>query len=87
MIYRTNLASRGQLTLPKEIRNKFGIKEGDQITFEVTGDSIELKVVPRMSVDELFDSLPGVDVPYLGPQKERQVMRERHLKRQAKGQR
>lgn len=87
MIYRTNLASRGQLTLPREIRERFGIKEGDQIIFEVTGDSIELKVIPRMSIDELFDSLPGSDVPYLGAEREREVMRERHLRRQVKGKR
>lgn len=78
------------MTLPKEIRDRFGIKEGDQIAFEVTGDAIELKVVPRMSIDQLFDSLPGSEVLYPGPEEERGVMRERHLKRhinQAKGKR
>ncbi|GIW30557.1 MAG: hypothetical protein KatS3mg071_0731 [Meiothermus sp.] len=82
MIYRTTLAARGQLTLPKEIREKFGIKEGDQINFEVTGDTIRLKVVPRMRIEELFEQLPGAAVPYPGPAKEREVMRTRHVRKE-----
>mgnify|MGYP001770963813 FL=1 len=81
MIYRATLASRGQITLPKEIRDKFGLEEGDQIAFEVIGDSIQVKVIPRMSVDELFDSLPGTEVPFPGAEAEKRLMRERHLKR------
>lgn len=84
MIYRTTLASRGQITLPKEIREKFGIKEGDQIHFVVTGDTIRLKVVPRMGIEELFERLPGAGVPYPGAEEERAVMRARHLKRREK---
>ncbi len=84
MIYRTTLASRGQITLPKEIREKFGIKEGDQINFVVTGDTIRLKVVPRMRIEELFEQLPGAAVAYPGAEEERAVMRARHSKRREK---
>ncbi|AWR87766.1 transcriptional regulator, AbrB family [Meiothermus taiwanensis WR-220] len=82
MIYRATLAARGQLTIPKEIREKFGIREGDQINFEVTGDTIRLKVVPRMRIEELFEHLPGAAAPYPGPEKEREVMRARHARKE-----
>ncbi|MBS3933800.1 MAG: AbrB/MazE/SpoVT family DNA-binding domain-containing protein [Truepera sp.] len=82
MVYRTTLTSKGQVTLPKEIRNQFGIKEGDQIAFEVLGDRIQVKMIPKLSIDELFDSLRGSGVPFPGLETEKQVMRERHLRRE-----
>ena len=37
------VGKKGQVTIPKDIREKFGIKEGTKIIFEVRGDEIILK--------------------------------------------
>ncbi len=37
------VGKKGQVTIPKDIREKFGIKEGTKVIFEVRGDEIILK--------------------------------------------
>lgn len=44
------LRARGTLTLPAEIREQLGLREGDQVTFEVDDDHLvvtPVRVVPR----------------------------------------
>ena len=53
------LTSKGQFTLPIEIRQALGLKPGDRLGFELTDDN-ELKVQPkrRRSIFELRETLP-----------------------------
>ena len=48
--YKTRLRSRGQLTLPPEVRERLGIREGDDLVFYVTQSGKvmvdRLKVIP-----------------------------------------
>lgn len=42
--------SRGTITVPAELREQLGLREGDQVAFEVTGDRLivtPVQVVPR----------------------------------------
>jgi len=39
---------RGQTTIPKEFREKFGIKEGDELVVECTKEGLLFRVVPRL---------------------------------------
>jgi len=39
---------RGQTTIPVEFREKFGIKEGDELLVESTEDGLLFKVIPRL---------------------------------------
>ncbi|TET19758.1 AbrB/MazE/SpoVT family DNA-binding domain-containing protein [Candidatus Bathyarchaeota archaeon] len=39
---------RGQTTIPVEFREKFGIKEGDELVVESTEDGLLFKVIPRL---------------------------------------
>lgn len=43
----TSVTSKGQVTIPKEVRQQFGIKQGSRIEFSVVGDHAELHVVTR----------------------------------------
>jgi AbrB family looped-hinge helix DNA binding protein len=58
------MTSKGQLTVPKEIRDRLGLAPGDKVEF-VDGD--DRKVVLRkrraISVRELFRTLPEGAVP------------------------
>lgn len=49
------ITSKGQITLPKEIRERLGVEEGDTVRFEIEGG--EIKVYPDRSFD--FTTLIG----------------------------
>jgi len=51
MSYST-LTSKGQTTIPKEIRRLLGLKENDRILYEVENGRVAIKLAP--SVHELY---------------------------------
>lgn len=52
----TRVQSRGQITLPRSIRQRAGVQPGDTVTFTVAGPGkVELKVLPRLSLAETFE--------------------------------
>ncbi len=55
------MTSKGQLTIPKEVRNKLHLRAGDRVAFEVHDDCEALLKPITKSVDEVFGSLrrPG----------------------------
>jgi AbrB family looped-hinge helix DNA binding protein len=40
----TSVTSKGQVTIPKDVRRKLGIRQGSRIQFQVVGDHVELRV-------------------------------------------
>jgi len=49
---------RGQTTIPAEFRERFGIKEGDELLVEPTERGLLLKVIPRL------EEMAGVDARF-----------------------
>ena len=47
------LTSKGQTTIPKEIRDRLGMKQGDRMTFTLMADGTVLVRVKRKSLSEL----------------------------------
>ena len=47
------LTTKGQVTIPAEIRARLGIDAGDKISFEPQGDAIVLRVVETISVQSI----------------------------------
>lgn len=39
-----SVTSKGQVTIPKAVRQKLGIRKGSKVSFEVVGNHIELTV-------------------------------------------
>lgn len=74
---RAKLTSKGQLTVPKEVRDRLGLKSGDRVVFEFEDDTVRLRVEHRKSLDELMGSLPS-SRKYPGKEAEREAAR-RHL--------
>ena len=59
----SKVLARGQVTLPREIRRKAGIKPGDLLSFEVTGQGqIRGFVLPDLGPRELREKYP-INVP------------------------
>jgi len=44
----TTITIKGQVTIPKEIRDKLGLKPGDKVLFEKEGKRIFLKLAKTM---------------------------------------
>ena len=40
----TSVTSKGQVTIPKELRQQLGIRQGSRIEFSLVGDHVEMKV-------------------------------------------
>ena len=58
----TTLTSKGQVTIPKEIRDELGLKPHDKIRFSLEhGHAVLVKAYP--SLEEVAGSIPGIDVP------------------------
>ncbi len=46
LVGQSKITTRGQITLPKEVREKFGLKAGDTLYFLEVDGSIVLKLGP-----------------------------------------
>ena len=68
------MTSKGQLTVPKDVRDRLGLKSGDRVVFEFEGDSLRLRVEHRKSLSELRGSLPA-SRKYPGKEAEREAAR------------
>ena len=77
---RATLTSKGQLTIPKDVRDRLGLESGDRVVFEFEGDVVRLRVERRKSLGELMGSLPATR-EYPGREAEREAARG-HLVRE-----
>ena len=71
---RTTLTSKGQITVPKDVRERLSLKSGDHVVFEFDGDSVCLRVEHRKSLEDLKGSLPATR-EYPGKEAEREAAR------------
>ncbi len=56
---KATLTTKGQLTVPKEVRERLGLRPGDRLVFEFEEDAVRLKVEKRKTLAELKGSLPA----------------------------
>ncbi len=43
----TSVTSKGQVTIPKDVRQKLGIRTGSRVEFTVVGDYAEMRISHR----------------------------------------
>ncbi len=41
----TSVTSKGQVTIPKRLRQKLGLRRGSKVAFVLVGDRVEMRVV------------------------------------------
>ncbi|MHA1107248.1 MAG: AbrB/MazE/SpoVT family DNA-binding domain-containing protein [Promethearchaeota archaeon] len=51
----SSISEKGQITIPKEIRDKLGIVRGDRLIFDLRGDSIIIKKIGTINLSEILD--------------------------------
>jgi AbrB family looped-hinge helix DNA binding protein len=61
----TTVTSKGQVTIPKSVRQKLGICQGSQVEFVVIGDKVELHIVSQPAIVPLtgFGLLKSTKAP------------------------
>jgi len=60
------LTRKGQITVPRQVRETLGLHAGDEIELSVEDGKIVIRPVRRYSVDELLKLLPGSPTSYPG---------------------
>jgi AbrB family looped-hinge helix DNA binding protein len=66
------VTSKGQVTIPADVRKALGIDQGDGLLFEVTSErSVQVRVVKRKRLSDLYGSLPAT-LPWTGKEKVRE---------------
>lgn len=60
MYIRRNIGEKGQVVIPKDIRNYLGLKPGSEVVFEMKGKEVLLKhpVDPKKFVED-FGNVPN----------------------------
>ena len=51
------LREKGQIVIPKEVRDYFGLKKGSKVIFEIKDDEIIIKPQPKEEFLEIFCSV------------------------------
>jgi len=57
------ITSKGQITVPREIRHALGVKPGDKIIFEQNGKDISVRPVRSKSVFAKYRGIGNPGVP------------------------
>ena len=56
------VTSKGQVTIPAEVRRLLGVQPGEQVIFRVQGDKVEISRA-SMSLEEVFGSVQPLNRP------------------------
>lgn len=77
---KAKITFKGQVTIPREVRNALGIEEGDSVLFMVEKDRAILKPVKKKSLRDLYGILPATR-PYPGMESVRKEVHQKLSKR------
>jgi AbrB family looped-hinge helix DNA binding protein len=60
----STISSKGQVTVPQEIRDRLGLSPGDRVEFVIEGDRTVIR--PSRSEDDPFEKYRGILGPFPG---------------------
>lgn len=64
MKYSSSISSKGQVTIPQEIRKRLGVAPGDRIDFVIEGERTVIR--PSRSDENPFEKYRGILGPFPG---------------------
>ena len=68
MKYSSTISSKGQVTVPQEIRSRLGLSAGDRVEFVIEGKRTVIR--PSRSVSNAFEKYKGVLGTFPGGERE-----------------
>ena len=60
MVEESKVTKKGQITIPKDVREKLGIKVGDKIIFESSGKGILIRKKEDADIDKIIKEITGI---------------------------
>jgi AbrB family looped-hinge helix DNA binding protein len=63
MIHEAKVTSKGQVTIPLEIRRRLGVREGDRLVFDAEGDAVTVRAGTK---EDPFEKWRGIGTPGIG---------------------
>lgn len=77
----STISSKGQVTVPADVRRQLGVKTGDQLTFVTTDDgTVEVRPV-RFTLEDVLGSIEALPGETLDLDREIEAAKEEHLAR------
>lgn len=53
------ITTKGQITVPKEVRQRLRVEPGDALEFEFHGERLEVRPVKRRRIEEFYGMFAG----------------------------
>lgn len=75
-----SITTKGQITIPKDVRDALGLQPGDDLVFFAEKGKLIGHPVRRRSISELAGSMKS-DVPYRGREAEREAIAQYFVER------
>ncbi|RPJ04132.1 MAG: AbrB/MazE/SpoVT family DNA-binding domain-containing protein [Deltaproteobacteria bacterium] len=79
LMNKAKITFKGQVTIPKEVRNSLDIKEGDSVIFVIQKDYAVLKPLKKKSLKDFYGVLPATQ-PYSGMESVREKVHHKIAK-------
>ena len=79
LMNKAKVTFKGQVTIPKEVRNSLDIKEGDSVIFVIQKDHAVLKPLKKKSLKDFYGILPATQ-PYSGMESVREKVHHKLAK-------
>ena len=77
---KARITIKGQITIPKKIRDSLSMKEGDSVIFSVEGDHAVLRPLKKKALADFHGSLTATK-PFPGMEEVRKEVHEKIAKR------
>ncbi|TFF93990.1 MAG: AbrB/MazE/SpoVT family DNA-binding domain-containing protein [Promethearchaeota archaeon] len=65
----SKINEKGQITIPKEIRDKLGTRKGDRLIFDLEGDIIHIRKSGTNNISEILENQKAWDMDSIQFQK------------------
>jgi len=60
MVEESKISKKGQITIPKDVREKLGLKVGDKVIFESSSKGILIRKKENSDIDKVINEITGI---------------------------
>ncbi len=60
MIEESKVSKKGQITIPKDVREKLGLKVGDKVIFESITQGILIRKKQEIEINNILEEITGI---------------------------
>ncbi len=68
------VTSKGQITIPREVRERLSLNQGDEVIFDIEDERISLRAQKKQKIADVFAKLQGSSIPFESREAEKQAV-------------